>query len=228
MSIVWYMIYLILQDLADRIDSAKWARTHITDTMSYAHLSVTLQYSPQFEVKYKRRNFATPKNYLDFLSNYMKFLENNRNSLDQMSGAMDENWWKMRQSRLGRPQFARPLGRWLGQAGASGGAGAVRKSHENPVMIPWYPLLTKGFLLWFHLVTESSRGDGDVQGAWRKKAIVDENAIKVRGEHRMLQSWRRWCGVEGPSLDRRHQWEDRSRHKEKGGGVVAADICICC
>lgn len=54
--------------------------------MSYAHLSVTLQYSPQFEVKYKRRNFATPKNYLDFLSNYMKFLENNRNSLDQMSG----------------------------------------------------------------------------------------------------------------------------------------------
>ena len=57
--------------------------------MSYAHLSVTLQYSPQFEVKYKRRNFATPKNYLDFLSNYMKFLENNRNSLDQMSGAIN-------------------------------------------------------------------------------------------------------------------------------------------
>ena len=84
------MIYLILEDLADKIDSATWARTHITDTMSYAHLSVTLQYSPQFEVKYKRRNFATPKNYLDFLSNYMKFLENNRNSLDQMSGAMED------------------------------------------------------------------------------------------------------------------------------------------
>eukprot|EP00913_Durusdinium_trenchii_P027179 g25501.t1 len=63
-------------------------RSHITETMSYAHLSVTLQYSPQFEVKYKRRNFATPKNYLDFLSNYMKFLENNRNSLDQMSGRL--------------------------------------------------------------------------------------------------------------------------------------------
>ncbi|CAE7170359.1 DHC1, partial [Symbiodinium pilosum] len=45
-------------------------RSSITDCMSYVHLSVTQEYSPQFEVKYKRRNFATPKNYLDFLANY--------------------------------------------------------------------------------------------------------------------------------------------------------------
>jgi dynein heavy chain len=31
---------------------------------------------------YKRKNFSTPKNYLDFIDNYMKFLANKRKSLD--------------------------------------------------------------------------------------------------------------------------------------------------
>lgn len=84
-------------------------RTHITDTMSYAHLSVTLQYSPQFEVKYKRRNFATPKNYLDFLSNYMKFLENNRNSLDQMSGRLGGGLDKLVQAAVQVTEMSKEL-----------------------------------------------------------------------------------------------------------------------
>eukprot|EP00434_Breviolum_minutum_P025657 symbB.v1.2.022672.t1/scaffold1992.1/size93445/3 len=84
-------------------------RSHITDTMSYAHLSVTLQYSPQFEVKYKRRNFATPKNYLDFLSNYMKFLENNRNSLDQMSGRLGGGLDKLVQAAVQVTEMSKEL-----------------------------------------------------------------------------------------------------------------------
>jgi len=31
-------------------------------------------YSDQFELQLKRKNFSTPKNYLDFLNNYKKFL----------------------------------------------------------------------------------------------------------------------------------------------------------
>eukprot|EP00971_Amphidinium_carterae_P302169 6003583-Amphidinium_carterae.1 len=42
-------------------------RAGINEMMAYAHLSVTGFYSNEFELKYKRRNFATPKNYLDKL-----------------------------------------------------------------------------------------------------------------------------------------------------------------
>ena len=84
-------------------------RAHITDTMSYAHLSVTLQYSPQFEVKYKRRNFATPKNYLDFLANYMKFLEQNRNSLDQMWGRLGGGLDKLVQAAVQVTEMSKEL-----------------------------------------------------------------------------------------------------------------------
>jgi dynein heavy chain len=59
--------------------------TNINDTVGYMHLSVTTKFSPEFEHKYKRRNFATPKNYLDFLSNYIKFLDANRKNLEMMS-----------------------------------------------------------------------------------------------------------------------------------------------
>ncbi|CAJ1332260.1 unnamed protein product [Effrenium voratum] len=84
-------------------------RGNITDTMSYVHLGVTLQYSPQFEIKYKRRNFATPKNYLDFLSNYMKFLELNRNNLDQMSGRLGGGLDKLVQAAVQVTEMSKEL-----------------------------------------------------------------------------------------------------------------------
>jgi dynein heavy chain len=45
------------------------------------HKSVQ-QYSVEFESVYKRKNFSTPKNYLDFISNYMKFLADKRKQCD--------------------------------------------------------------------------------------------------------------------------------------------------
>lgn len=36
------------------------------------------KFSADFEAQMKRKNFSTPKNYLDFLSNYQKYLELNR------------------------------------------------------------------------------------------------------------------------------------------------------
>ena len=84
-------------------------RTSITDSMSYVHLSVTQEYSPQFEVKYKRRNFATPKNYLDFLANYMKFLDLNRNNLDQMSGRLGGGLDKLVQAAVQVTEMSKEL-----------------------------------------------------------------------------------------------------------------------
>jgi dynein heavy chain len=45
------------------------------------HQSVQ-EYSVDFETIYKRKNFSTPKNYLDFIDNYIKFLANNRKFID--------------------------------------------------------------------------------------------------------------------------------------------------
>jgi dynein heavy chain len=41
------------------------------------HLSVQ-KYSVEFKSIYKRNNFSTPKNYLDFISNYIAFLRDKR------------------------------------------------------------------------------------------------------------------------------------------------------
>eukprot|EP00392_Amoebophrya_sp_AT5.2_P015196 g15395.t1 len=59
-------------------------REMIAKTISYVHTSVTTSYSPEFEAKFKRRNFATPKNYLDYLANYAEFLELNRGNTDTL------------------------------------------------------------------------------------------------------------------------------------------------
>lgn len=44
-------------------------RTEIVNHIVNVHLSVQ-DYSSEFEAKLKRKNFATPKNYLDFLKTY--------------------------------------------------------------------------------------------------------------------------------------------------------------
>jgi len=47
------------------------------------HLSVQ-KYSADFKAIYKRNNFSTPKNYLDFIKNYMSFLSQKRRNMDNM------------------------------------------------------------------------------------------------------------------------------------------------
>jgi len=45
------------------------------------HQSVQ-KYSIEFDAIYKRKNYSTPKNYLDFIQNYMKFLADKRKICD--------------------------------------------------------------------------------------------------------------------------------------------------
>lgn len=47
------------------------------------HTSVQ-EYSVQFEQQLKRKNFSTPKNYLDFLQNYIGLLRSNRKTIIEM------------------------------------------------------------------------------------------------------------------------------------------------
>jgi len=47
------------------------------------HLSVQ-KFSTKFKQVYKRNNFSTPKNYLDFIKNYMTFLSDKRRLFDSM------------------------------------------------------------------------------------------------------------------------------------------------
>jgi dynein heavy chain, axonemal len=45
------------------------------------HQSVQ-KYSIEFDAVYKRKNYSTPKNYLDFIKNFMKFLADKRKICD--------------------------------------------------------------------------------------------------------------------------------------------------
>jgi len=52
------------------------------------HLSVQ-KFSEDFKAIYKRNNFSTPKNYLDFIKNYMDFLAQKRKMMDGMVRRLD-------------------------------------------------------------------------------------------------------------------------------------------
>jgi len=56
-------------------------RQPVTDHITGVHLGVQ-KYSLEFKEIYKRANFSTPKNYLDFITNYIKFLKDRRKMLD--------------------------------------------------------------------------------------------------------------------------------------------------
>jgi len=58
-------------------------RPNITDHIVHVHSSIQ-QFSKDFELQLKRKNFSTPKNYLDFLNNYKKFLGINRKKYTDM------------------------------------------------------------------------------------------------------------------------------------------------
>lgn len=58
-------------------------RPNITDHIVMVHTTVQ-QFSKDFEIQLKRKNYSTPKNYLDFLNNYKKFLGANRKKYSDM------------------------------------------------------------------------------------------------------------------------------------------------
>ena len=53
------------------------ARLKVTEHLVMVHLSVQT-YSLEFKAVFKRNNYSTPKNYLDFISNYIAFLRDKR------------------------------------------------------------------------------------------------------------------------------------------------------
>jgi dynein heavy chain, axonemal len=55
----------------------------VTEHLVMVHLSVQT-FSTEFKTVYKRNNFSTPKNYLDFIKNYMTFLSDKRRLFDSM------------------------------------------------------------------------------------------------------------------------------------------------
>jgi dynein heavy chain len=67
------------------VEVPEQVRSVLPDFLARVHLSVTDNYSPSFEAKFRRKNFATPKNYLDYLNNYSGFLDQNRKRVDTQS-----------------------------------------------------------------------------------------------------------------------------------------------
>jgi dynein heavy chain len=56
-------------------------RDKVTKHLVLVHLSVQ-EFSIDFKAIYKRNNYSTPKNYLDFINNYINFLGNKRKLMD--------------------------------------------------------------------------------------------------------------------------------------------------
>lgn len=54
----------------------------VTGHLVMVHMSVQ-KYSEDFKNIYRRNNYSTPKNYLDFIKNYIDFLKDKRNLYDR-------------------------------------------------------------------------------------------------------------------------------------------------
>lgn len=65
----------------EKIKIPEELRKSVTDHIVMIHQSVQ-RFSVTFEQIYKRKNFSTPKNYLDFIQNYIKFLGDKRDKCD--------------------------------------------------------------------------------------------------------------------------------------------------
>uniref|UniRef100_A0A0G4IFQ9 AAA+ ATPase domain-containing protein n=1 Tax=Chromera velia CCMP2878 TaxID=1169474 RepID=A0A0G4IFQ9_9ALVE len=73
-------------------------RGSIVEHCVEVHTSVTDLYSPEFEHTKRRKNYATPKNYLDFLANYTGKLREKRKIIDAMSSRLDGGLTKLIQA----------------------------------------------------------------------------------------------------------------------------------
>jgi len=67
--------YLQEEDISDEL------RDPITNHIVMVHLSVQ-RYSLRYEEEFRRRNYSTPKNYLDFIEAYTKMMVNERKIMD--------------------------------------------------------------------------------------------------------------------------------------------------
>jgi len=71
-------------------------KVEIVNHFVLVHTSVQ-DYSKEFELQLKRKNYSTPKNYLDFLSNYRKLLENNRKKYTEMIKRYENGLLKLKE-----------------------------------------------------------------------------------------------------------------------------------
>lgn len=62
------------------------------------HTSVQ-NYSVEFELKLKRKNFSTPKNYLDFLNNYRVSLAKNKQKFIDMAKRYMDGLEKLKEAK---------------------------------------------------------------------------------------------------------------------------------
>jgi dynein heavy chain len=60
----------------------------VTEHLVMVHLSVQ-KYSEEYKAVYKRGNYSTPKNYLDFINNYTSFMKEKRKMMEAMVRRLD-------------------------------------------------------------------------------------------------------------------------------------------
>lgn len=73
-------------------------RQQITNHIVYVHMSIQ-KYSKEYEEKLKRVNFATPKNYLDFLRTYKTSLDKNNKEFINLSTRYNSGLQKLKEAK---------------------------------------------------------------------------------------------------------------------------------
>ncbi|KAG2382028.1 hypothetical protein C9374_005820 [Naegleria lovaniensis] len=70
----------------------------INEHMIFVHQSVE-RYSSRFALEYRRYNYVTPKNYLDYINTYKRLLSENRNKIDEMIKRLEGGLKKLREGK---------------------------------------------------------------------------------------------------------------------------------
>jgi len=73
----------VAENFMGEIELEEDERTKVIEHLVMVHLSVQ-KYSEDFKAIYKRNNYSTPKNYLDFINNYISFLKGKRKTFDNL------------------------------------------------------------------------------------------------------------------------------------------------
>jgi dynein heavy chain len=73
----------VAENFMGEVELADDERVKVTEHLVMVHLSVQ-RYSEDFKAIYKRNNYSTPKNYLDFINNYIAFLKDKRKAMDNL------------------------------------------------------------------------------------------------------------------------------------------------
>lgn len=86
-SIDWFMpwpedaLTAVANNFMGAVELEGDQREKVTQHLVMVHLSVQ-KFSADYKEIYKRNNFSTPKNYLDFINNYINFLKDKRKFMD--------------------------------------------------------------------------------------------------------------------------------------------------